>query len=89
MDIFAVVFDSSQPEDTYTQLKESYSDHFELSDGLFLIPSDEIAERVAVQVGIKGEGRSADGVVFKLNGSYAGYTTRSLWEWLTKVEGQD
>lgn len=60
----------------------------ELSDHLFLIRSDSIAETVAQNIGLKGDDRLPDarGVVFKLNAAYAGFTYRSVWDWLAEAE---
>ena len=88
MDIFAVFLDNDSTEEPVL-LKKHYPDHFELSKNLFLVPSMEIAENVAVKVGLKGDNRSVTGVVFKLNKSYSGYTNRALWDWLAKVEERD
>ena len=88
LDIFAVFLDEDKPESRLL-LKEHYPGYFELSKNLFLVPSEEIAERVAINSGIKGDSRIVTGVVFKLNKSYSGYTTRALWDWLKKVEEQD
>ena len=70
---------------------ENYPGHYEYSPTLFLVESDVLAENVATDVGIKGENRikDASGFVIKLEEfSYSGYTSRSLWEWLRKVEKQ-
>ena len=86
MDVFAVFLDDDEPE-AHKRIQESYPNHFQLSANLFLVPSEEIAEKVAVNAGIKGDDRIVDGVVFKLNKSYSGYTARALWDWLKKIEG--
>ena len=58
-----------------------------MADNLVLVASDDIAEQVAQKVGIKGENRieGVTGAVFKLNGAYAGFASRALWEWLTEA----
>lgn len=48
-----------------------------------------LTQNLATLVGIKGDDRIADasGFVVKLEEfSYAGYTTRALWEWLKGME---
>lgn len=60
---------------------------YRLNDVTFLVRTKRLAEDVSVAAGIKGEDRFVSGVVFKLNRSYAGYTSRSLWEWLQADEG--
>ena len=67
---------------------EKYPQHFKLNDTFFLVRSDGISEDVAINTGIKGDDRveEATGVVFRLNGAYAGYASNSLWEWLMSEE---
>ena len=71
------------------RIEEFYPDYFKYSDTVFLISTEEtvMSNNVANKVGIKGENRIEDssGVVFKLNTGYSGYTTRTLWEWLSDV----
>ena len=54
-----------------------------------LVPVDRsvATQDVATTAGIKGTNRDANGVVFKLNAAYSGYTRKTLWEWLSDVEG--
>lgn len=71
------------------KIEEFYPEHFKYSDTVFLVSVEEtiMSNDVAIKVGIKGENRIEDssGVVFKLNTGYSGYTTRTLWEWLSDV----
>ena len=87
MRTFAVALNETNP-DVAERIEGKYPDHYRITDTLFLIADDTIAERVATAVGIKGDDRieSAAGVVFKLNGAYSGYSSRSLWDWLTLAE---
>lgn len=57
---------------------------FKHTDTFFLVVGNvyDVSENVAVAAGIKGEQRRTSGVVFRLNGSYSGFTKRTLWEWL-------
>ena len=87
MRIFAVFLDQVDP-DVAERIKKAYPDHYKMSENFFLVPSDTIAEEVAINVGIKGDDRIVGGVVFKLNNTYSGYTTRSLWDWLQQFEEQ-
>ena len=85
--LFVVVLD--EPNDEVAGLiKEKYSECYEFSDTVFLVSQDSLAETIAQEIKIKGENRlqTAIGAVFKLNGAYAGYASRSLWEWLEKME---
>ena len=87
MNTFAVMI--REPE---ARTLESLNDQYEpdnvyrINSTTFLVRTKQLAEAVSVAAGIKGEDRFASGVVFKLNRSYAGYTARSLWEWLQEGE---
>ena len=59
---------------------------YEVSPTTILLRTKELTEDVAVAAGIKGKERIVTGVVFKLNRAYAGYTSRSLWQWLQLAE---
>ena len=87
MRTFAIALNEANP-DVVERIEGKYPDHYRITDTLFLIADDVIAEKVATTVGIKGNDRieNARGVVFKLNGAYSGYSSRSLWEWLTAAE---
>lgn len=89
MSVFAVVLDAQNPQ-AVERIQEKYPEHLKLNDTLFLVNSNAIAEKVAHAVGIKGEEdeRIQSGVVFRLNHSYSGYTSRALWDWLEKVEAE-
>lgn len=64
------------------RLAKHYSCHRH-SDSLILVSSDsDFANRIAKNAGIKGDGRDVSGVVFRLYGTYAGHTYKSLWDWL-------
>ncbi len=90
MRVFAVVLNEANP-DVASRIEAKYPDHYKWSDTFFLVTSDAIAETVAIAVGIKGDDRveASRGVVFKLDKAYSGYSSRSLWEWLTLVEEQE
>ncbi len=60
---------------------------YELSESNLLIRSNVADPRLLARViGIHSEQEIA-GVVLKLNGSYGGYFSKSLWDWLK--EGRD
>lgn len=83
---YAVALD--QPEPTVEErLKEHYASVFKHTNSFYLVVgnANDMAEDVAMAAGIKGERRSFSGVVFRLNGSYSGYTRGALWEWLKDV----
>ena len=81
--IYAVALDSPEPA-VEGRLKKQYTKVFKHTDTLILVVggANDVSEDVAVVAGIKGEQRQVGGVVFRLNGSYSGYTKRTLWEWL-------
>ena len=87
MRTFAIVLNEANL-DIVERIERKYPDHYRITDTSFLVADDTIAEKVATTVGIKGDDRieNARGVVFKLNGAYSGYSSRSLWEWLTAAE---
>lgn len=81
--IYAVALDSPEPA-VEGRLKERFARVFKHTDTLLLVVggANDLSEDVAVVAGIKGERREVSGVVFRLNGSYSGFTKRTLWEWL-------
>lgn len=86
MNVFAVmVRDPDTP--TLESLEEKYepANVYRVNDMTFLVRTRQLTEDVSVAAKIKGADRAASGVVFKLNRSYAGYTARSLWEWLREA----
>ena len=87
MRTFAIVLNEANP-DVAERIEGKYPDHYRITDTSFLVADDTIAEKVANAVGIKGDDRieEAHGVVFKLNSAYSGYSSRSLWDWLTMAE---
>lgn len=84
MIIYAIVLTEANAE-VQQRIAREFPKYYKLNETSFLVRSDEISERVAVSVGIKGadQVKDATGVVFKLKGTYAGYAQNSLWEWLT------
>lgn len=89
MAVFATFLDDETAE-ARERIAEHYpgTQHLELTDQLFLISSDSIADSVARNIGLKGDDqiKGLTGVVFKLNAAYAGFTYRSIWDWLTEAE---
>ena len=85
---FAVLL--QKPDDrTPVRLTEKYEHDnvYRINDMTFLVRTKkQLADDVAVVAGIKGDERFVSGVVFKLNQAYAGYSARSLWEWLQEGE---
>lgn len=90
MCMFAVILNEANQK-AAERIAESYPAYYRFSDTVFLVSDDALAETVSASVGIKGDDRidEAGGVVFRLNGAYAGYTKRVLWEWLSEAEGRE
>lgn len=79
---FAVVFTEPSPEGI-ERLRHHYPHLYELVDGsVFVVRHAGLSSEVAYHAGIKSEPRVAEGVVFRLNHAYSGFTAKSLWEWL-------
>lgn len=86
--VFAVVLD--EPDGRVPdRIRKEYANVHQYTDTFYLVAVDPsvVTRDVAVAAGIKGTNRDATGVVFKLNSAYSGYTRKSLWEWLSDVEG--
>lgn len=86
MNIFAIVLSADNPL-VVQRIKEEYPNVYSLTNTFFLVQSNSIAEDVATAAGIKGDRKieNARGVVFRLNGSYSGFTKSSLWDWLQQA----
>lgn len=87
--VMAVILDKPQSE-VYDRLKREYANVHKYTSTCILVPvprGGKSTEDVARTAGIKGTNRDATGVVFKLNAAYSGYTDKSLWAWLSDVEG--
>ena len=87
MPMHAIVLWDTNPH-VAARVAEKYPLHYQVNDTFFLVRSSEIAEKVAIAAGIKGDKQVADarGVVFRLNGVYSGYAPGSIWDWLTTEE---
>ena len=87
MVLHAIVLQEAN-EEVFARVEEKYRLNYPVSDKCLLVRSDDISERIAANVGLKGDTRieGAAGAVFKLNGAYAGYASSGLWEWLALEE---
>ena len=87
MPVFAIVLKEPNQQ-VLDRVDAEYPDSFNLSPTFSVARGGDLTESVAVKVGIKGENKARDagGAAFLLQGSYSGYTTRSLWEWLERDE---
>ena len=90
--LFAGVLTENR-EEAARRLREAYSEAqvYELEENVFIVSDDTLTRSVAKAAGLARD--QADigvrGVVFKLNGSYTGYTRQSLWEWLENAEASE
>ena len=88
MAVFMVIVDR-QLEAVKERLDKNYPNAYypyHNNDRVFFVASSDIAEKIAVNLGIKGENKidNMGGAVFRLNSSYAGYTQNALWDWLSQ-----
>ena len=70
------------------RIKEEYPTCLPLSGSGILVESQEVADQIAERIGLTGEHQedAVTGVIFKTNGTYSGYASRSLWDWLERAE---
>ncbi|MCY4005765.1 MAG: hypothetical protein OXE84_02910 [Rhodobacteraceae bacterium] len=93
MRVFAVALDNdgaASAEEVNDRLKVRSASFYRLSSTVFVVAADLLSDQVAELAGIKGDDRlqSATGVVFRID-AYSGFASRSIWEWLSKVEGDE
>lgn len=90
--LFAVVLTEGK-EEAAARLRKTYSEAqvYELGENVFIVTDDNLTHSVAKTAALTKDQSEAGirGVVFKLNGSYTGYTRQSLWEWLENAEGDE
>lgn len=91
--LFAVVLTDKQKEGA-AFIAKSFSEQnvYHVDENTFVVTHEGLTRDVAKQAGIfkdeDGTPGSTAGVVFKLNGSYTGFSRPSLWEWLEEA-GKD
>ena len=88
MAVFAVVLDEPH-EEVEALIKKAYPECYRMNPTFFLVESKGIAQTVAEAVRIKGDDRvpNSTGVVIHLQSySYAGHSSRALWDWFKKAE---
>ena len=89
MSVFAVCLSGESAAASVDRLKERYPEpeHYQISERFCLVRSNSISQYVSESVGLGGGGPNAPtGIVFRLTPAYAGFESRSLWEWLQLVE---
>lgn len=87
--VFAVVLTEEQAKGA-ALLRESYPGCYEIAENIFLVADDALTGAVADAAALtrEKEGEGIRGAVFRLNGSYTGYTRQSMWEWLQEAESE-
>ena len=89
--LFAVVLTDKQAEGA-NLIEGAFgtNDVYHVDSNTFIVAHLGLSRDVAQAAGIfkDSEGTPGDvaGVVFKLNGSYTGFSRQSLWEWLEEAE---
>ena len=86
--LFAVVL-TEREEKGAGMLMEAYPKAYAIAPNIFLVAADTLTAEVAKAAALtrEQEAEGVRGIVFKLNGSYTGYTRRTSWEWLEDAEG--
>ena len=82
--LFLVVLDY-EDKSVSERIEQTYPlNHYKINSITYVISSNEISDKIAHNIGLKGDNRieTSSGVVFRLNGAYAGYSYKPLWEWL-------
>lgn len=89
--LFAVVLTDEQREGA-AKIQAAFdpSDLYHLDANTYVVAHAGLSRDVAQAAGIfkdlEGTPGETAGVVFKLNGSYTGFSRQSLWEWLEEAE---
>lgn len=90
MAVFAIVLNGSNDEIVQNIEREfSETERYEIEGtSVTLVSSSLLTSGIAKKIGLQGDDRVEDarGVVLRI-GSYSGWNTRSLWEWLKVQEG--
>ena len=61
------------------------ADRYKLDDNIYLVRSPGVARIVADAIGLDGESAEVGGEVFKLNGSFSGFSEPGVWDWLDQA----
>lgn len=77
---YIVISDEPISDDALEKIKPSFDAH-RLQEGVVLLYTrSDVPTNIPSE--LLGFGGATAGVVFKLNGSYAGHYYKSLWDWL-------
>lgn len=87
MSIYIIVLEEPSDPKNEETVRRQFSDAYKIREGAFLVSHSGIAQDIAVSLGIKGtDNPTMTGAVFKINGSYSGYASRAMWDWLKNKE---
>lgn len=91
MAVFVVVSNEEFSNRFVQRVEQLYPLSYRYAENVFFIEDENIPETIATRLGIKveegnEESRLAMGAVFGLDGSYAGWTSKALWDWLRRRE---
>lgn len=86
--IFVVIVDDpSKRQDVLQKLKEKFEAYIHRNEAVILVADKAaLTTDVADAAGFLDKNDELTGAVFRLGDGYAGYTARSLWEWLKARE---
>lgn len=81
-----IVYDDRADDDTVESLRTAYPTPalHEHSRRVFLVETDDLSASVKEHARI-GED-AATGALFRVTKTHAGYTDKTLWEWLSKTQ---
>ena len=91
MSIFVITLNDNASPELRERIEQFYPEpnSFEFSGNIFFVQDKNIPQTIAERLGIRVEEdnlRTNNGAVFKLDGSYSGFTSRALWDWLSLME---
>ena len=91
--IYAVILDEDNDAAIQRLDKKYGSDFLRLNDTAALVRTSDIAKTIASAAGIglvpsEDDPPEAEGIVFQLGPSHAGYTFQSRWEWIKSEDAQ-
>ena len=91
MSIFVITLNENASPELRERIEQFYPEpkSFEFSGNIFFVQDNNIPQTIAERLGIRVEEdnvRTNNGAVFKLEGSYSGFTSRALWDWLSLME---
>ena len=92
MSIFVIILNENASPKLRERIERFYPEpeSFEFSENIFFVQDNNIPQTIVERLRIRVEEdhlRTNNGAVFKLEGSYSGFTSRALWDWLNLMEG--